>query len=82
MAGLIHLEHRKMNAWVNRKEEESYLGQLEQLVVQRLQNSSDEPSLTSKRVRKREEVRLNKLSIEMNEELNRLEALIAEEQKQ
>jgi len=71
-----------MNAWVNRKEEESYLGQLEQLVVQRLQNSSDEPSLTSKRVRKREEVRLNKLSIEMNEELNRLEALIAEEQKQ
>jgi len=71
-----------MNAWVNRKEEESYLGQLELLVVQRLQNSSDERSLPSKRVRKREEVRLNKLSIEMNEELNRLEALIADEQKQ
>jgi hypothetical protein len=70
-----------MNAWVNRKEEESYLGQLEQLVVQRLQNSSDEPTLSSTRVRKREQVRLNKLSIEMNEELNRLEALIEEEQK-
>lgn len=71
-----------MNAWVNRKEEESYLGQLEQLVVQRLQNSSDEPALTSRRVQKLEQVRLNKLSIEMNEELNRLEALISEEQRQ
>ena len=71
-----------MNAWVNRKEEESYLGQLEQLVVQRLQNSSDEPSQPVARARRREQVRLNKLSIEMNEELNRLEALIAEEQKQ
>jgi hypothetical protein len=70
-----------MNAWVNRKEEESYLGHLEQLVVQRLQNSSDEPTLTAEPVRKREQLRLNKLSIEMNEELNRLEALIAEEQK-
>ena len=71
-----------MDTWVNRKEEESYLGQLEQMVVQRLQNSSDERTLPSKQVRNREQVRLNKLSIEMNEELNRLEALIAEEQKQ
>ncbi len=71
-----------MNAWVNRKEEESYLGQLEQLVVQRLQNSSSETFPPVRRARKREQVRLNKLSIEMNEELNRLEALITEEQKQ
>lgn len=70
-----------MNAWVNRKEEESYLGQLEQLVVQRLQNSSNEPTPRDARARKREQVRLNKLSIEMNEELNRLETLIADEQK-
>ena len=70
-----------MNAWVNRKEEESYLGQLEQLVVQRLQNSSNEPAPRDARARKREQVRLNKLSIEMNEELNRLETLIADEQK-
>ncbi len=71
-----------MNAWVNRKEEESYLGQLEQLVVQRLQNSSSETDPPARRARRREQVRLNKLSIEMNEELNRLELLIAEEQKQ
>lgn len=70
-----------MNAWVNRKEEESYLGQLEQLVVQRLQNSSNEPTPRDTRARKKEQVRLNKLSIEMNEELNRLETLIADEQK-
>ena len=70
-----------MNAWVNRKEEESYLGQLEQLVVQRLQNSSSETVPPARRSRKPEQVRLNKLSIEMNEELNRLESLIAEEQK-
>jgi hypothetical protein len=71
-----------MNAWVNRKEEESYLGQLEQMVVQRLQNSSSETALPARRAGKPEHVRLNKLSIEMNEELNRLESLIAEEQKQ
>ncbi|MCY2982805.1 MAG: hypothetical protein NTY15_04115 [Planctomycetota bacterium] len=69
-----------MNAWVNRKEEESYLGQLEQLVVQRLQKSSSETAPPAIRVRKREQVRLNKFSIEMNEELNRLESMIAEEQ--
>ena len=71
-----------MNAWVNRKEEESYLGQLEQLVVQRLQKSTSETAPPARRARKPEHVRLNKLSIEMNEELNRLELLIAEEQKQ
>lgn len=69
-----------MGSWVHRKEEESYLGQLEQLLVQRLQCVVDQKKPASSCSVKRESVGLNKLSIEMNEELDRLESLISQEQ--
>ena len=69
-----------MESWVNRKEEESYLGQLEQMLVQRLQFGLDQKSPTTKRSATGEPVGLNKFSIEMNEELDRLESLISQEQ--
>ncbi len=69
-----------MESWVHRKEEESYLGQLEQLLVQRLQCGLDQKSSATKRSANGEPVGLNKLSKEMNEELDRLESLISQEQ--
>ena len=68
-----------MDTWVNRKEEDSYLGQLEQMLVKRLQNSDDRQSRIE--TEKSSSSHLNKLSIEMNEELDRLENLINDEQK-
>ncbi len=68
-----------MDTWVNRKEEDCYLGQLEQMLVKRLQNS--EHRQTHIHQEKSSQSRLSKLSIEMNEELDRLESMINEEQK-
>lgn len=68
-----------MDTWVNRKEEDSYLSQLEQMLVKRLQNSDDRQSRIEPE--KSSPSHLNKLSIEMNEELDRLENLINDEQK-
>ena len=66
-----------MDSWVSRKEEDSYLGQLEQLLVKRLQNREDRQSRNA--MKNSSASRLNKLSIEMNEELDRLESMISEE---
>jgi len=68
-----------MDSWVSRKEEDSYLGQLEQLLVKRLQNREDRQSRNA--MENSSASRLNKLSIEMNEELDRLESMISDEQK-
>ena len=68
-----------MDSWVSRKQEDSYLGQLEQLLVKRLQNREDRQSRNA--MENSSASRLNKLSIEMNEELDRLETMISDEQK-
>ena len=66
-----------MEDWIQRQEEEAYLEQLEQIVVQRLQieaQDSDDWSPTPK-----DFSNLDRLSLEMNLELDRLEKMIAEE---
>ena len=68
-----------MDSWVSRNEEDSYLGQLEQLLVKRLQNREDRQSRNA--MKNSLASRLNKLSIEMNEELDRLESMISDEQE-
>ena len=68
-----------MDSWVSRKAEDSYLGQLEQLLVKRLQNREDRQSRVA--MDNSSASRLNKLSIEMNEELDRLESMINDEHK-
>ncbi len=64
-------------SWQRREQEESYLRTLEELLLQRLRNS-DEPA-PEVYVRTTEVVSLSQLSIEINEELERLETMIAEE---
>jgi hypothetical protein len=71
-----------MATWIQRKEEEQYFSQLDQMLVQRLRDreaakarrklgkASDHMDLKS----------LNELSLEINEELDRLESLINDEQ--
>jgi len=76
---MFHPENSKMDSWVSRKEEDSYLGQLEQLLVKRLQSQADRQSRNA--MENSPASRLNKLSIEMNEELDRLESMISVEQK-
>lgn len=66
-----------MMSWQQREQEESYLRALEELLLQRLRNS-DEPT-PEVYVRTTEVVSLSQLSIEINEELERLETMIAEE---
>jgi hypothetical protein len=73
---MIELEHRMMS-WQQREQEESYLRTLEELLLQRLRNS-DEPS-PEVYGRSTEVVSLSQLSIEINEELDRLETMLAEE---
>jgi hypothetical protein len=73
---MIELE-RRMMSWQRREQEESYLRTLEELLLQRLRNS-DEPA-PEVYVRTTEVVSLSQLSIEINEELERLETMIAEE---
>ena len=66
-----------MMSWQQREQEESYLRALEELLLQRLRNSDE---LTPEvYVRTTEVVSLSQLSIEINEELERLETMIAEE---
>lgn len=68
-----------MENWIQRKEEESYLGMLEEIVVQRLLCHSSESVSLSSHSKQNKTCNLNRLSVELNEELERLEALIAEE---
>jgi len=68
-----------MDNWIQRKEEESYLGQLEEMVVQRLRCHSSENLDRLGHARQLSCRKLNRLSVELNEELERLENLIAEE---
>ena len=73
---MIELE-RSMMSWQQREQEESYLRTLEELLLQRLRNS-DEPA-PDVDGRATEVVSLSQFSIEINEELDRLESMLAEE---
>jgi hypothetical protein len=73
---MIELE-RKMMSWLQREQEESYLKTLEGLLIQRLRNS-DEPDVEPHE-RASTLTSLSPLSIEINEELERLETMLAEE---
>jgi hypothetical protein len=73
---MIELE-RKMMSWLQREQEESYLKTLEGLLIQRLRNS-DEPGVEPHE-RASVLTSLSPLSIEINEELERLETMLAEE---
>lgn len=66
-----------MMSWLQREQEESYLKTLEGLLIQRLRNS-DEPDVEPHE-RASAIVSLSPLSIEINEELERLETMLAEE---
>ena len=70
-----------MNHRLQRKVEDSYLGQLERMLVKRLQEQPEE-GFEPTRIQSRKSIdsSLNQLSVEMNEELDRLENLILEEQ--
>jgi hypothetical protein len=62
-----------LSTWHQRKQEESYLGQLEQLLVQRIRVDDDPQPLTSDLVRGED---LSEFSREINEELGRIESLV------
>lgn len=65
-----------IKTWQQRNAEENYLGQLDNILVNRLRHS--EPTL-SRFNRSSEQVKTpNQVSIEITEELNRLEILIRE----
>ncbi|MCE3014356.1 MAG: hypothetical protein ACK56W_15785 [Pirellula sp.] len=66
-----------MISWQQREQEESYLRTLEELLLRRLRNS-DEP-VPAVDGRATEGVSLSRFSIEINEELDRLESILAEE---
>ena len=79
--GLFYQEYLEMNNRIQRKVENSYLGQLERMLVQRLQQEPEEGlEPTRAQSKKRVDSHLNQLSVEMNEELDRLENMILEEQ--
>lgn len=61
--------------WQQRKQQESYLGQLEQILVGRLRQSSDTRTLTAVETLMRGED-LSEFSRDINEELGRLEQLV------
>ena len=70
-----------MATWIQRKEEEKYFTQLDQMLVQRLQNGETaltRPSVRRQMIEHSESKTLNEISIEINEELDRLENLINE----
>jgi hypothetical protein len=73
---MIELES-KMMSWLQREQEESYLKTLEELLLQRLRNSDEPNDETDERIP--EVVSLSQFSIEINEELERLETMLAEE---
>ncbi len=66
-----------MMSWLQREQEESYLKTLEELLLQRLRNSDEPNDETDERIP--EVVSLSQFSIEINEELERLETMLAEE---
>lgn len=70
-----------MRPWQERCEEENYLGHLEQVVVQRLrcEENSELPKVDRRRQRQAEN--LNRFSVEINEELDRLERLLADSEQ-
>ena len=72
-----------MATWIQRKEEEKYFNQLDQMLVQRLQKGDSTETRLGGRWQKdeySEEKTLNEISIEINEELDRLESLLNEQQ--
>jgi hypothetical protein len=72
-----------MATWIQRKEEEKYFSQLDQMLVQRLQKGNSTSTRVGGQWQKddRSEAKtLNEISVEINEELDRLESLI-EDQK-
>lgn len=69
-----------MTSWLQRKQEESYFSQLDQILVQRLHGRNDHGlSHSMHREPKRQDVKnRNKVSMEISDELDRLESLIIE----
>lgn len=73
----------EMATWIQRKEEETYFNQLDQMLVQRLQKGDSTETRLGGRWQKEErseDKTLNEISIEINEELDRLESLLNEQQ--
>jgi hypothetical protein len=69
-----------MSSFVARRVEESYLDQLEKLVVKRLKSDPVGPSSSRLPSSSNSPSALNQFSIDMNDELNRLESLISDVQ--
>lgn len=74
-----------VSTWFQRKQEQSYLEQLEQIVVQRLRVADDNtrtvasrPAQIQARDSEFEPTPLSPLSREINEELDRLEQLVSQ----
>lgn len=74
-----------VSTWFQRKQEQSYLEQLEQIVVQKLRVSDDntrsvaaKPTYVQSRDCEAEATALSPLSREINEELDRLEQLVSQ----
>lgn len=74
-----------VSTWFQRKQEQSYLEQLEQIVVQRLRVADDNtrtvaarPAQSQARDSEVEPTQLSPLSREINEELDRLEQLVSQ----
>ena len=63
--------------WQHRKQEESYLGQLEQILVNRLRQTEVDRDLKSSAALIRGE-NLSEFSRDINEELGRIEQLVEE----
>lgn len=63
--------------WQHRKQEESYLGQLEQILVNRLRQTEEDRDLKSSAALIRGE-NLSEFSRDINEELGRIEQLVEE----
>jgi hypothetical protein len=63
--------------WQQRKQQESYLGQLEQILVGRLRQNSDNRKLTAVETMMRGED-LSEFSRDINAELGRLEQLVVD----
>ena len=65
-----------IKTWQQRNAEDNYLGQLDQILVNRLRHS--EPIQSRFNRPSKQTKTPNQISIEINEELNRLESLIRE----
>jgi hypothetical protein len=65
-----------IKTWQQRNAEDNYLGQLDQILVNRLRHS--EPIQSRFHRPSKQTKTPNQISIEINEELNRLESLIRE----